>query len=78
MKHFKIFLLLCALLPFALQAQTAAPRQVLPVAPAPPRPTDYLSPAFHQTRREALRAKMPPQKCGRRLRGSRPQPGQRH
>ena len=29
-------------------------------APAPARPTDFLSPAFHQQRRELLRAQLPP------------------
>ena len=40
-------------------AQTAPVASATTVAP-PPRPTDFLSPAFHRQRRELLRAQLPP------------------
>ena len=57
MKQLLYLALLALALP--LQAQPGKP-QVLSVAPAPPRPSDFLTPAFHQQRREALREKLPP------------------
>ncbi len=37
-----------------------ASRPVLAMAPAPPRPVDFLPPAFHRERRERVRALLPP------------------
>jgi Xaa-Pro aminopeptidase len=42
----------------AAQAPTSIPEPL--EAPAPARPTDFLSPAFHKQRRELLRAQLPP------------------
>ena len=47
---------------FTVTAQTSISiPEPLPAAPAPARPTDFLSPAFHKQRRELLRAQLPPQ-----------------
>jgi len=43
----------------AAQAPTSIP-EPLTAAPAPARPTDFLSPVFHKQRRELLRAQLPP------------------
>ncbi len=48
-----------AVLPAVAQAPTSIPEPMVEY-PAPARPTDFLSPAFHQRRRELLRAQMPP------------------
>jgi Xaa-Pro aminopeptidase len=43
------------------EAQKAEPKLVpLAMAPAPPRPTDFLAPSFHKQRREQLREQLPP------------------
>jgi Xaa-Pro aminopeptidase len=42
------------------QAQTPAALPPLTMAPAPPRPNDFLSPAFHRQRRELVREQLPP------------------
>jgi len=44
----------------AKTAPLPAARPVLAMAPAPPRPADFLSPAFHRERRERVRALLPP------------------
>ncbi|MGY3090805.1 Xaa-Pro aminopeptidase [Hymenobacter sp. UYAg731] len=56
-----VFAGLLGLLSFAASAQapTSIP-EPLTNNPAPARPTDFLSPAFHKQRRELLRAQMPP------------------
>jgi len=41
------------------QAQKTPALPPLAMAPAPPRPSDFLSPAFHKQRRELLRQKLP-------------------
>ena len=46
-------------LPAAAQAPTSIPEPIVEY-PAPARPTDFLSPAFHRQRRELLRAQLPP------------------
>ena len=48
-----------AVLPAVAQAPTSIPEPMVEY-PAPARPTDFLSPAFHQQRRELLRAQLPP------------------
>ncbi len=48
-----------AVLPAVAQAPTSIPEPMVEY-PAPARPTDFLSPAFHQRRRELLRAQLPP------------------
>ncbi|GAA4358956.1 hypothetical protein GCM10023185_25100 [Hymenobacter saemangeumensis] len=42
------------------RAQQAPALPPLAMAPAPPRPTDFLSPAFHKERRERVREQLPP------------------
>ncbi|MDB5267252.1 MAG: xaa-pro aminopeptidase [Hymenobacter sp.] len=56
-----VFAGLLGLLSFAAAAQapTSIP-EPLTSNPAPARPTDFLSPAFHKQRRELLRAQLPP------------------
>ena len=51
--------LLLAALPAAAQAPAAIPEPIVEY-PAPARPTDFLTPAFHKQRRELLRAQLPP------------------
>ncbi|MCI1188705.1 aminopeptidase P N-terminal domain-containing protein [Hymenobacter sp. DH14] len=46
-------------LPVAAQAPTSIPEPIVEY-PAPARPTDFLTPAFHKQRRELLRAQLPP------------------
>ena len=45
--------------PAVAQAPTSIPEPIVEY-PAPARPTDFLSPAFHKQRRELLRAQLPP------------------
>ena len=49
----------CGALSAAAQAPASIPEPV-GESPAPARPTDFLSPAFHKQRRELLRARLPP------------------
>lgn len=51
--------LLLASLPAVAQTPTSIPEPIVE-NPAPARPTDFLSPAFHKQRRELLRAQLPP------------------
>ena len=53
--------ILLALPGTAQSTRRAARPTPLAVAPAAPRPADYLTPAFHRQRRELLRAQLPPQ-----------------
>ncbi|WP_460503832.1 aminopeptidase P N-terminal domain-containing protein, partial [Hymenobacter agri] len=46
-------------LPAVAQAPTSIPEPIVEY-PAPARPTDFLTPAFHKQRRELLRGQLPP------------------